>query len=270
MTARANGCRSSGTSNRSSSLARGFRSQGDVVVRCREAADRVGATPLDRPEDVAVNPLNGRIYLSCTMNTERSEDDTARAGADFGSPRAPNPSGHILELIESGGDAAATRFRWEVFVLAGDPKSGGLLSALPRTSDLPLPPDATYFGGFADATELSAFANPDNLGFDRDGNLWIVTDGGQPNGVNNGCFVCPTQGEWRGAVRQFMSGPWAPRFAVASSRPTVEHCFSRSSIPDRAVASRSHAVTGPTAVRQRPAAVSSRSTRRILRASLAD
>ena len=187
--------------------ARGFHSQGDVVVRCREAADRVGATPLDRPEDVAVNPLDGRVYLSCTMNTQRSELATARAGADFANPRAPNPSGHILELIETGNDAAATRFRWEVFVLAGDPKTKGVLSALPRTSDSPLPPDATYFGGFADAAELSAFANPDNLGFDRDGNLWIVTDGAQPNGNNNGCFVCPTAGEWRGAVRQFMSGP---------------------------------------------------------------
>jgi len=187
--------------------ARGFHSQGDVVVRCREAADVLGATPLDRPEDVAVNPVNGRVYLSCTMNVQRSEADTARAGADAASPRAPNPSGHILELIENGDDTAATHFRWEAFVLAGDPKSGGLLSALARTGDLPLPPDATYFGGFADAAELSAFANPDNLGVDRDGNLWIVTDGAQPNGNNNGCFVCPTEGEWRGAVRQFMSGP---------------------------------------------------------------
>jgi secreted PhoX family phosphatase len=187
--------------------ARGFASQGDVVVRCREAADHVGATPLDRPEDVAVNPLNERVYLSCTMNTQRTEAETARAGADAASPRAPNPSGHILELIEDGDDAAATRFRWEVFVLAGDPRAGGLLSVLPRTGELPLPTDATYFGGFADAGELSAFANPDNLGFDRAGNLWIVTDGAQPKGMNNGCFVCPTDGEWRGAVRRFMSGP---------------------------------------------------------------
>ena len=186
--------------------ARGFQSQGDVVVRCREAADAVGATALDRPEDVAVNPTNGRVYVSCTMNLVRSELATARAGADASSPRAPNPSGHILELIESGGDAAATHFRWEVFVLAGDP-AHGLLAVLPRTNDRPLPSEITYFGGFADSTELSAFANPDNLGFDRDGNLWIVTDGTQPNGGNNGCFVCPTEGEWRGAVRRFMSAP---------------------------------------------------------------
>jgi secreted PhoX family phosphatase len=187
--------------------ARGFRSQGDVVLRCREAADVLGATPLDRPEDVAVSPINGHVYVSCTQNTERSAADTAHPGADAGNPRAPNPSGHILELIEDGGDAAATGLRWEVFVLAGDPQAGGLLGVLPRTTDLPLPADATYFAGFTNAAQISGFANPDNLGFDRDGNLWIVTDGAQPGDNNNGCFVCPTQGEWRGAVRQFMSGP---------------------------------------------------------------
>jgi secreted PhoX family phosphatase len=144
--------------------------------------------------------------LSCTQNLLRSEVAAARAGADFANPRAPNPHGHILEFIEHGGDAAATRFRWEVFVLAGDP-ARGLLGVLPQTGETPLPPDATYFAGFTDASALSAFANPDNLGFDQSGNLWIVTDGAQPNGNNNGCFVCPTQGAGRGAVRQFMSGP---------------------------------------------------------------
>jgi uncharacterized protein len=193
--------------------ARGFHSQGDVVVYCREAANCVGATPLDRPEGVAISPVDGRVYLSCTENTERGEGDAvpsggARApGSDAANPRAPNASGHILELIEHDDDAAAIRFRWEVFVLAGDPRGGGLLAALPRAGELPLAVDVTYFGGFADASELSAFANPDNLGFDGDGNLWIVTDGIQPGDNNNGCFVCPTQGEWRGAVHQFMSGP---------------------------------------------------------------
>jgi secreted PhoX family phosphatase len=195
--------------NDNSELTRGhgFASQADVVVHCREAADRVGATPLDRPEDVAVNPVSGHVYLSCTMNTLRTDAARGQAGADAASPRSPNPSGHILEVLEDGGDPAATRFRWEVFVLAGDPHAGGLLTAIPRTDGLPLPLDATYYGGFGDAEEISALANPDNLGIDRDGNLWIVTDGAQPNGNNNGCFACPTAGEWRGAARQFMSGP---------------------------------------------------------------
>lgn len=180
----------------------GFSSQGDVVIRCREAARLVGATALDRPEDVAVHPTDGRVYLACTQNPGRDiERDAASAAVN---PRTPNPHGHIVELSESG-DAAATAFRWEVLVLAGDPATGGLRTA-PLTGE-PLEPTDTYFGGHAEDGELSAFANPDNLGFDAGGNLWIVTDGPQPGEFNNGCFVCPTEGEERGAVRQFMSGP---------------------------------------------------------------
>jgi uncharacterized protein len=181
---------------------RGFASQADVLLKCRDAADRLGATPLDRPEDVAVSPVDGRVYLSCTMNPARGAVNGAPA--DAANPRAPNPSGHVLELVEQGGTPAAGAFAWDVFILAGDPAAGGLGTGRPTA---PEPPGDTYYAGFDDARELSAFANPDNLGVDSAGNLWIVTDGRQPHGVNNGCFVCATEGEWRGAVRQFMSGP---------------------------------------------------------------
>jgi secreted PhoX family phosphatase len=196
---------------------RAFASQGDVVLRCREAADRVGATPLDRPEDIAVHPGNRKVYVACTLGANRGKDASAAQGngslagreLDFGAdavnPRAPNPSGHIVELAEA--DPAATSFRWEIFLLAGAPTADGLLAALPARRIGALAPDATYFGGATDASELSAFANPDNLGFDSAGNLWIVTDGAQPDSNNNGCFVCPTEGPERGHVRQFMSGP---------------------------------------------------------------
>jgi hypothetical protein len=191
---------------------RGFASQADVVLRCREAADRVGATPLDRPEDVAVHPQTRNVYLACTQNLNREqgvlqlggrEIDT---GANAASPRAPNPAGHIVEIAEDGADPAANAFRWEIFLLAGAPGAAQLLTALPAEHVAALPADATYFGG-AIAGDLSAFANPDNLGFDAAGNLWIVTDGAQPGANNNGCFVCPTDGPDRGRVRQFMSGP---------------------------------------------------------------
>jgi secreted PhoX family phosphatase len=197
--------------------ARGFSSQGDVVLRCREAADRLGATPLDRPEDIAVHPHDRKVYVSCTMGADRGLVGNAASyaaaardldrGADAVNPRAPNPSGHILEITENGADCAATNFRWEIFLLAGSPTADGLLATLPAWHDEPLPPDATYFGGATDPSELSSFANPDNLGFDSAGNLWIVTDGTQPDSNNNGCFVCPTDGPARGQVRQFMCGP---------------------------------------------------------------
>jgi secreted PhoX family phosphatase len=192
--------------------ANGFHSQGDVVLNCREAADRVGATPLDRPEDVAVDPDTQAVYLSCTQNTLRGGARTSFAGReldsgpDHANPRAPNPGGHILEFVEQGDDAAATRFYWEPFILAGRPTRENLATSLVELATRSSP-DVTYFGGYPHADEISAFTNPDNLICDRRGNIWIVTDGMQPGGTNDGCFVCPMRGESRGAVHQFMSGP---------------------------------------------------------------
>jgi secreted PhoX family phosphatase len=194
-------------------LQRGFASQAEVVLRCREAADRLGATPLDRPEDVAVHPSTGHVYFSCTQNLARDQGETAVAGrmldtrTDRASPRAPNEAGHIMELIERGADAAATAFRWEIFLLAGAPRRQQLVAVLPAEHAASLAANVTYFGGATDVGALGAFANPDNLGFDNDGNLWIVTDGNQPDDNNDGCFACPTEGPDRGHVRQFMSGP---------------------------------------------------------------
>lgn len=48
---------------------------------------------------------------------------------------------------------------------------------------------------------------PDNLALDRTGNLWVVTDGTQPDGSNNGCFVVPTAGPQRGRIRRVMNAP---------------------------------------------------------------
>jgi secreted PhoX family phosphatase len=208
--------------------AAGFRNQADVLIKARMAAYLLGATPMDRPEDVEANPTTGRIYIACTRNESRTvesgtmtyggrEIDTAPNPAN---PRSANLNGHIIEITEAGGDHTALEFSWEVFLLAGDPSGGRLVTDLNDIKS-----DSAYYAGYANAAGLSAIASPDNIGFDRAGNLWIVTDGKQPDGGNNGCWVTPTVGADRGRLQQFMSGPVGCEVCGCQFSPDDETLF---------------------------------------------
>ncbi len=168
-------------------VANGFASQAAVLINTRGAADLLGATKMDRPEDIETNPVNGKVYCVMTNNTSRTADQVNAAN-----PRANNRHGHIIELTEDGGDPAATTFRWEIFILCGDPDN---------------PADGASFAGF-DPARVSAISAPDNVAFDRRGNLWIATDG-QPGTLrrNDAIYAVPVAGEERGFVRQFLSAP---------------------------------------------------------------
>ena len=177
--------------------ANGFATQADVVLRAREAADLLGATPMDRPEDVAPDAATGRVYVALTNNKDRAAASMRGEyngreldlGPNAANSRGPNPYGHVIEIEEAGGDCGAETFRWGLF-LAGDE------SAAP-----------------------SPFGSPDNLALDRAGNLWIVTDGTQPGGFNNGCYVVPTRGPERGRIRQVMSAPRGAEVCGCSFTP---------------------------------------------------
>lgn len=127
----------------------GFADQGDIAIRCRQAADLAGATKMDRPEWIAVNPRDGSVYATLTNNSARRETDPAN-------PRPANAYGHIVRWHEDGGDAAAQYFAWDLFALAGDPQHAD--------------PDkrGTIRG--------DAYGCPDGLWFDAAGRLWIETD----------------------------------------------------------------------------------------------
>ncbi len=155
----------------------------EVLVHTRLAADQVGPTMMDRPEDVETNPVNGRTYIACTNNTSRTPAQVEEAN-----PRANNKHGHIIEITPEGGDHASPRFTWKIVLLAGDPAD-----------------PATYFNGY-DRTEVSSISCPDNVAFDRAGNMWIATDGNKL-GHCDGMYLFPLEGRHSGHVQQFLSVP---------------------------------------------------------------
>ncbi|MFE2755954.1 PhoX family protein [Actinosynnema sp. NPDC059335] len=158
----------------------------EVYVFTRLAADKIGATKMDRPEDVEPNPRNRRVYAALTNNTDRGK--AGKEGATEPNPRLNNRHGHVLELEERRGDNTATSFSWKLLLVCGDPTS----------------PD-TYFGGY-DKTQVSPISCPDNVAFDSRGNLWISTDGNALKS-NDGLFAVPVEGPYRGRVKQFLTVP---------------------------------------------------------------
>jgi uncharacterized protein len=172
------------------SAANGFPDQASICVRTRQAADAAGATKMDRPEWVAVNPLNKEVYLALTNNSNRGTG--TNPGVDAANPRAANTFGHIVRWVEAGQDPAALRFNWNIFVQAGDPQNA----------------DVSKRGNI----NGDAFGSPDGLWFDDRGVLWIQTDvststlgrGDYANFGNNQMLAANTQ---TGEVRRFLTGP---------------------------------------------------------------
>ena len=158
----------------------------EVYVFTRLAGDKVGATKMDRPEDIEPSPRTGRVYVVLTNNADRGK--AGKAPADEANPRNLNKHGQILELAEHWDDPAGDGFSWRLFLVAGDPGD-----------------PATYFAGFP-KEKVSPISCPDNVTFDPHGNLWISTDGNQL-GSHDGLFGVATHGERRGELKQFLTVP---------------------------------------------------------------
>ncbi len=162
----------------------GFESQADIVIDARYAADKVGATPLDRPEGITVDPVHGDIYVSLTMNEGRKETNIAN-------PRINNEYGQIL-CLKTNKNHATLGHAWDILLLAGSAEHGGTVQA-------------------AGSTEHGTLACPDNIAFDHKGRLWVATDQGEnwgkKTGKSDGLYAVQHQGKHRGQSKLFFRTP---------------------------------------------------------------
>ncbi|MEQ9371805.1 MAG: DUF839 domain-containing protein [Coleofasciculus chthonoplastes F3-SA18-01] len=175
--------------------------QGAILIDAHFAANAAGATTTARPEDTDM-AADGSLYIAFTSGSPGGD-----GGPDkrvFKGPQGETPweYGWILRLVENQDDPAAMTFRWDSFAMGGEPAEGG-----------------------------AGFSNPDNLEFDKNGNVWMVTDmstskhnqpvtsrvndQGQPisqtdiQGIfgNNSIWCMPTSGQMAGNAYLFGIGP---------------------------------------------------------------
>ncbi|MTJ09729.1 PhoX family phosphatase [Anabaena sp. UHCC 0204] len=189
--------------------ANGFNNQAEVLIKTRQAADRVGATMMDRPEWIAARPrINGfnevEVYCTLTNNSRRgtspssvnnpdgtTSGGSARPPVDAANPRASNIYGHIIRWRETGRSVTATTFSWDIYVVAGDEQNS----------------DPNRQGNI----NGDDFVSPDGLWFDAYGRLWIQTDHsgdgmGSVANIGSNSMVCANPNDPR-QVKLFLTAP---------------------------------------------------------------
>ncbi|UYQ65444.1 PhoX family protein [Streptomyces peucetius] len=188
--------------------AAGWRDQADVLLRARLAADALGATPLGRPERVAVGPA-GDVYLALANSNGGSPcAHPGGGGVPSSAGFAPqgDPYGRIIRWQENHEEQGTGEhaFRWQEFLTVGDP--------LPASD--------------------SAFAAPKGLWFGADGTLWISTGicgddlhGPSPahrEAGNNALLAADTA---TGAVRRFLTAPRGAEVTGVTATPDGRTLF---------------------------------------------
>ncbi|HKK29971.1 MAG TPA: alkaline phosphatase PhoX, partial [Alphaproteobacteria bacterium] len=136
------------------------------------------------------------VYCCLTNNKNRGVKPNAggdRTPVNGPNPRATNLYGQIVRWRPVGGDHTAASFKWDLFVVAGNPTVHN---------------DA--YAGSPNVTPENMFNSPDGIAFDKQGGLWIQTDGNYGNegdfagmGNNQMLFANPETGE----IKRFMVGP---------------------------------------------------------------
>ena len=168
--------------NKSKALQKIFNNQLEVLTYAHQAAEAVGATPQDRPEDIEVHPKTGHVFVALTKNKQRK-----------------NYYGSLLKIVEDQ-DHDATRFK-----------------------------ASTWVSGSAE----SEMACPDNLCFDKYGNLWMTNDipekaigkGPYKNFGNNSLFYIPMSGPKAGIPVAVASAPIDAEFTGPWFSPDYRTLF---------------------------------------------
>jgi uncharacterized protein len=83
-------------------LKKQFKNQTEIQMFTREAAKLVGATPLDRPEDIEFDPLTGNVLIALTNNKTKN-----------------NYYGSILKIVENDNDPGSLKFSHDTFISGG-------------------------------------------------------------------------------------------------------------------------------------------------------
>jgi hypothetical protein len=184
----------------------GFADQGEVLIKTRQASDLLGATKMDRPEWIDID-RDGWVY--CTLTNNSSRATASFPGTDAANPRANNTMGHIIRWKEDG-DFDGEGFRWNHFVLAGDPANTRAEAQGNVRGD--------------------AFACPDGLWTDRRGVLWIQTDMstsamGKDDLKNLGHNAMLAADPRTGDIRRFLVGPAGCEVTGATSTPDGRTMF---------------------------------------------
>ncbi|MCX2723392.1 PhoX family protein [Roseibium salinum] len=169
----------------------------EVCMFTRMAASKVGATTMDRPEWVAVNPVAVEAYCALTNNKNRAVkpnaggDETPVNGPN---PRAQNHYGQIVRWYPENDDHVDPKFKWDLFVMAGNPD---------------VHEDA--YAGSQNINSGNMFNSPDGMMFDTTGLLWIQTDGDDDNegdfaGMGNNQMLVGDPAT--GRIERFMTVPY--------------------------------------------------------------
>ncbi len=201
-------------SRKNSDLAAKFNSMDELLVNTRIAADIVGATPMDRPEWASVG-TEGEVFWTFTNNDRK---DSGQGAVGEANPISENTDGHIIKTMDTSDNA----FTWSIFILARNTR---------RPDDVPVAdPQDRPFAAYAPPADGGAnvFTDPDALYADGDGRVFVGTDGGQRDGLQDQLVAFDAES---GEYRRLLSGVASDEITGIAPTPNQRTLFTNTQHP---------------------------------------